>query len=79
MDWRDRGACLGEDPELFFPVGDLGPARAQLAAAKQVCQRCPVRGQCRDWALSAGADGVWGGMDDAERRRLRRTQRQNAA
>lgn len=79
MDWRDRGACLSEDPDLFFPVGDVGPAQAQIAVAKQVCHRCPVRGKCCEWALSAGVDGVWGGMDDAERRRLRRTRRQHAA
>ncbi|MDA9918255.1 WhiB family transcriptional regulator, partial [Pontimonas sp.] len=26
MDWRDKAACLTVDPELFFPVGNTGPA-----------------------------------------------------
>jgi Transcription factor WhiB len=46
-----------------------------VEAAKAVCERCPVRGECLQWALDAGADadyGIWGGLDEAERRRLRR-------
>jgi WhiB family redox-sensing transcriptional regulator len=30
MTWRDRGACLDEDGELFFPVGTTGPALLQI-------------------------------------------------
>ena len=40
MDWRHRSACLDEDPELFFPIGNTGPAILQIEEAKQVCRRC---------------------------------------
>ena len=40
MDWRHRAACLDEDPELFFPIGNTGPALLQIEEAKQVCRRC---------------------------------------
>lgn len=60
-----------EDPELFFPVGDHGPAVAQVQQAKSVCQRCPVIQRCLDWALDTGSGGVLGGLDEAERRSLR--------
>jgi WhiB family transcriptional regulator, redox-sensing transcriptional regulator len=73
MDWRHRSACLDEDPELFFPIGNTGPAILQIEEAKQVCRRCDVREQCLAWALEAGQDhGVWGGMSEDERRALKR-------
>lgn len=51
MDWRHRAICRDEDPELFFPVGNSGPALLQIAEAKAVCQRCPVTSECLAWAL----------------------------
>ncbi|MFR9802787.1 WhiB family transcriptional regulator [Pseudonocardia sp. RS010] len=71
MDWRNEAACRGQEPELFFPVGNAGPALAQTAKAKAVCARCPVRRQCRDWARAHEDSGVWGGEDEYERREAR--------
>ncbi len=71
--WRQRSACRDEDPELFFPVGTTGPALRQLEEAKAVCRRCLVIRECLNWALGTGQDaGVWGGLDEDERRALRR-------
>lgn len=71
MSWREKAICRDEDPELFFPVGSYAPARAQLAAAKEVCSRCPVRVNCLSWALRNDVlEGVWGGTDEDERREL---------
>ena len=73
MDWRHRAVCRDEDPELFFPVGNSGPALAQIADAKLVCNRCSVVTECLTWALESGQDaGVWGGMSEDERRALKR-------
>lgn len=72
-DWRDRGECLDEDPELFFPVGNTGPAKLQIEEAKAVCRRCEVIDTCLTWALENGQDaGVWGGLSEDERRGLKR-------
>ncbi|MEU7057957.1 WhiB family transcriptional regulator [Streptomyces sp. NPDC046197] len=69
MNWRDRGACRSEDPELFFPLGEHGPSSRQIEQARAVCHRCPVLPECRAWALRHGEyDGVWGGMTAGERR-----------
>ena len=73
MPWRDRAACLDENPELFFPDGNTGPARLQAERAKAVCRRCPVVEACLKWAMETGQDaGVWGGLSEAERRTLKR-------
>jgi len=69
--WRDRAACLGEDPELFFPDGNTGPALLQLEAAKAVCRRCEVVEACLRFAIESGQDaGIWGGLSEDERRAL---------
>ena len=73
-DWRDRAACRDADPELFFPFDATGPRREQIRQAKQVCQACPVRARCLDWALVRGFDfGIWGGTTEQERRVMRMT------
>lgn len=74
-DWRDRAKCRDEDPDLFFPVGDLKARvnKAQVAEAKRVCATCLVRSACLDWALATGEDcGIAGGLTPEERRGHRR-------
>ena len=77
MDWRHDAACRDVDPELFFPIGNTGPALVQIDEAKRVCQRCAVTESCLQWALESGQDaGVWGGLSEDERRaHKRRTSR----
>ncbi|MCB4207770.1 WhiB family transcriptional regulator [Arthrobacter sp. UM1] len=73
MDWRSKAACLDKDPELFFPVGNTGPALLQIEEAKAVCRTCTVMDTCLQWALESGQDsGVWGGLSEDERRALKR-------
>ena len=74
-DWRERAACLGQDPELFFPVGAGRNSLLQTEAAKSICAGCPVIIRCRDSALENGYEGIWGGLDDDERRRMRAQKR----
>jgi hypothetical protein len=71
-DWRDRAACRGStDAELFFPTAEAGPERAkQVAAAKAICARCPVRAECLAEAARIPY-GICGGLTESERRRLR--------
>ena len=71
--WRERGACLLVDRELFFPLSTAAGSQPQITAAKRICARCQVRGTCLDFALSTGQpNGIWGGMTEEERSNLRR-------
>ncbi|MDQ0687748.1 WhiB family redox-sensing transcriptional regulator [Streptomyces achromogenes] len=74
MEWLRVAACVGEDPEMFFPVGTAGPALREAEAAKRVCARCPVSAECLSYALGSGqTSGVWGGTGEQERVALLRT------
>jgi len=80
MDWRHQSACRDEDPELFFPVGNTGPAISQIEEAKKVWNRCSVNERFLQWALESGQDaGVWGGLSEDERRALKRRAARNRA
>lgn len=78
-DFRHQAACTDEDPELFFPIGTMGPALLQIEEAKAVCNgRCPVVEECLQWALNTGQDsGVWGGLSEDERRAMKRRAARN--
>jgi WhiB family redox-sensing transcriptional regulator len=65
--WRLEGLCAETDPEAFFP--EKGGSTRD---AKRVCAGCPVRLECLEYAL--GNDerfGIWGGLSERERRRVR--------
>ena len=66
--WKDLSNCLGVDPDLFFP--ERG---ASTREAKEVGRGCEVRIDCLEYALQNGEKfGIWGGMSERERRRIRR-------
>ena len=66
--WQEFANCLGVDPDLFFP--ERG---ASTREAKEVCRGCVVRPDCLEFALANGEKfGIWGGMSERERRRIRR-------
>ena len=68
MGWADHAACLREEPELFFPIGNSGPVLVQIEEAKAVCNRCPVIDACLRFAMENGMTaGVWGGLTADER------------
>ena len=72
MPWQHYALCGEVGGDVFFPAKgeSCGPA-------KRICRACGVREPCLEYALGRdGLQGVWGGMSERERRRLKRQQRQ---
>ena len=69
--WRLEALCAETDPEAFFP--EKGGSTRD---AKRVCSGCTVRAECLEFALANDERfGIWGGLSERERRRLRLQQR----
>jgi hypothetical protein len=66
----DRAACRGaadgaHDPLFFSDFPD------DILRALAICDGCPVRAACREYAVTTGQEfGVWGGLEEASLRRL---------
>jgi WhiB family transcriptional regulator, redox-sensing transcriptional regulator len=66
--WQERSLCAQTDPEAFFP--EKGGSTRE---AKKICTGCEVRSECLEYALEHDERfGIWGGLSERERRRLKR-------
>ncbi|KEI45003.1 MAG: WhiB family transcriptional regulator [Saccharopolyspora rectivirgula] len=68
--WQMKAACRHMSTQRFFhPENERGNARARREQrAKEICARCPVIEQCREYALQADEPyGIWGGLGERER------------
>ena len=66
--WQERALCAETDPEAFFP--EKGGSTRE---AKKICVGCEVKAECLEFALANDERfGIWGGLSERERRRLRR-------
>ncbi len=63
-DWSCLARCRGMDPDVFF-----GRNLTEARTAIRTCDRCEVREQCLEYAVTEGIDiGVWGGLTERQRR-----------
>ncbi len=68
LSWQTDALCAQTDPEAFFP--EKGGSTRD---AKKVCGSCLVKFECLEYALQKDERfGIWGGMSERERRRLRK-------
>ena len=76
FDWMEQALCAQTDPDLWFPEGNPVEIRIKKQKAKAICSWCPVQAECLQFAVLTPyiQDGVWGGLDAAEVRRLARRQ-----
>jgi hypothetical protein len=66
----EGAACIGLDPEMFFPTNNISPKIEELL--KRTCMRCPVFDDCLDYALKVKVNGYWAGTTETKRVELRR-------
>ena len=68
LSWQDKALCAQTDPEAFFP--EKGGSTRE---AKRICVSCEVKQECLEYALMQDERfGIWGGLSERERRRLKR-------
>lgn len=68
QDWQEQALCAQTDPEAFFP--EKGGSTRE---AKRICRACGVRDECLEYALENDERfGIWGGLSERERRRLKK-------
>ena len=66
--WQENALCAQTDPEAFFP--EKGGSTRE---AKRICLGCDVKDACLEYALANDERfGIWGGLSERERRRLKR-------
>jgi WhiB family transcriptional regulator, redox-sensing transcriptional regulator len=69
--WMDKAACLGQDPDDWFP--DHTSDYTITIDALRVCTTlCPVKAECLEMALTEGFEhGIYGGMRPEQRKQLK--------
>ena len=76
--WTREALCARSGtPDLWFPRPNTSQgAMRDTEKAKTICGQCPVRSACLQWAMDAReSHGVWGGLTEQERERLRKAKK----
>lgn len=75
----DNGACKGKPVQWWFPnlSNMLSPKqraemRELMVKAVAICKECPVRNHCLEYSLHWEPFGIWGGLTEGARERMRK-------
>lgn len=69
-EWFDDANCRGRNPDLFHPHST---EHVKAANAIRLCNLCPVRRECLEYALENNIDsGIWGGEGSYQRQQILR-------
>jgi WhiB family redox-sensing transcriptional regulator len=67
-EWMNQAACQGKPTEMFFPPrGSVGSPAPYI-----ICEGCPVRLECLEYALTFNLSGIWGGTSGKRRREIKK-------
>ena len=75
---KDEPLCAQTDPEIFFAQETVGTTSGRTVylnerQAKEVCKECPLIKDCRAYALRYDEHGIWGGTNENDREKIRRS------
>ena len=66
-EWQLKAACRGLDSEVFFC-----PNKETQEIALRLCNQCPVKRECLEFALAEEqTEGVWGGKLPEDRVKMK--------
>lgn len=66
--------CAQVGGDLFFPdkENEGKMVRLSIASAKSICRSCQHITECAEWGIRKERHGIWGGLTDGDRRKIRR-------
>lgn len=71
--WVIDARCAEVGGDLWYATNTKGGPTRENLMAKRICDDCPVKQQCLDWALENNERyGIWGGATPRERRGMRK-------
>lgn len=74
--WRGAAECRRDNATYFFAPSHFERKEekdAREGQARALCRACPVQAACLEYSLDVQEPhGIWGGLNELERRRLAR-------
>ena len=72
----ENPACATVGGDFWFPKNETaGSNTTEVALAKSICRRCPHQEECAEWGIQKEDFGIWGGLNEGQRRLVRRKRR----
>ena len=68
-------SCATIGGDFWFPDVSMGNKEVSVEDTKfaiSICKRCPHKRECAEWGIYNEQHGIWGGLADLDRRRIRR-------
>jgi WhiB family redox-sensing transcriptional regulator len=83
LTWRAGAECQSDNATHFYAPShfERKPEKDQReGAARALCRMCKVKDQCLAYSLQVAENhGIWGGLNELERKRLLRSRKTQTA
>lgn len=69
------GACSNKPTSIFFPDTRTRSITKTMREAFETCSGCIVRAECAEYGIRHEVHGIWGGLTEKERVRIRKARK----